>query len=505
MDPTFVYGTCYYGISSCFLLNMIDINYYLHNYQFSFHSYQNYPIIISPNLGIPTIISQERISELNTGDGLEAKFNLNIIASENETPEQVMNALYQNIFLIPLFQNDEMTHKMRRGEPIFINVENIEHKRTLHIAKKSLRKLYNFPKSRISYILYHEFFGKSKVIFFATVNVLLPKDSAAYEYYMNNRYLMFDLYQDFSFSGQNLYRINYHSVALRNASDEEIIFTQITDLHLSQRCDNFLTTMHKSKIPYLSKIAPKINQPPLIERFHNPNNLFRQFICYMNKERLNSKMDCIFITGDIIDYFYANSGNKVKNYDIETSNWMIFLNILLNNSNSSDCQTNSSRRVSQEELTVPIFTLTGNHEQRINGYSMDLNYHNFGISKTEAKLFQKSDKQSTFKSLVVDKMCLMPYYQFINPFDDYFVNFGSNCFIMLNSGSEAYSDIRSSVFRHPSCKGFSDKQMAFVKNVGEKIIENKNNIGVNFLLSHAPIINPAAYFSLDFRRYLENS
>ncbi len=92
-------------------------------------------------------------------------------------------------------------------------------------------------------------------------------------------------------------------------------------------------------------------------------------------------------------------------------------------------------------------------------------------------------------ALIISNKSLKAYFQFINAYDNYFVNIGSNVFIFLNSGPDEFLEFKSLLMADPSSTGFSDAQYRFSLN----IIENLSLDSIkthHFILSHAPMLNP---------------
>ncbi len=109
---------------------------------------------------------------------------------------------------------------------------------------------------------------------------------------------------------------------------------------------------------------------------------------------------------------------------------------------------------------------------------------------TEASAYSDPYKLSEVKALVIDKYCLKPYYQFINPFDDYFLKFGSKIFVILNSGSDNFLSIRNLLMANPASVGFSSKQYKFLSHLAKKYMTENNPEISYFLVCHGPILNP---------------
>lgn len=392
----------------------------------------------------------------------------------------------------------------------------------------SIADLYEFRKQRPGYLLRHEFFGKDQALFFVKARIDLQEANECQAWLKTRTYLMFDLVQDFPDRDANIQRACYHALVARRKSWQNLNIAHVTDLHVARRYDEILGMLAKelditAGKPYISGLAIKKKvqaelheeyeydkNDPLIRRYQNPNNKLRQFIIWANNAAAREKLDVVFITGDNIDYCLKEHGHehgeKGENYELYDTNWDIFLRILLNQpiEYRPDCQPKNI--VYHEEIAVPIFTITGNHDVRVNGYALTATkfYRYFGMTALEAKLYSDPVKTSEIKALHLDKYCLKPYYQYINPFDDYFLKFGDRLFIFLNSGSDSFLSVKSLIMANPASTGFKNTQIRFATNVLNRYAIENDGRKV-FFISHGPLLNPAfkrAIIQNKFRRML---
>jgi len=192
-------------------------------------------------------------------------------------------------------------------------------------------------------------------------------------------------------------------------------------------------------------------------------------------------------------------------YKLEESNWDIFLNIVLNKKIETESDCTPLKIEQQEELAVPIFTSTGNHDVRINGYPLKVStkiYRNFGLRKKEAKNYQDPFQKHQYKSLMIDKYCLGPYYKHINAFDDYFLKFGNYNFLLLNSGADSFLSLQSLLMADPAGVGFSDKQFNLALNIARREFSEEYGGSLDFIVSHHPVLNPVVK-NVIFRKILK--
>jgi predicted phosphodiesterase len=443
--------------------------------------YKNQPIIISPNIGIPRFLNDSDQEQNST-----STYKFNVIVVSNEKIGNPLEMIQNHLFALPLFDLDPKTNKLIRGQPISIGIESSIQISALTLQDEKISKFYELGDDRVCYLLWHNFFGKKCNLFKleCKIDLLNSSDTLKWLNSKEHSFLMFDLQQTFSNSDPTQIRINYHSLVIWKKPWDSFQFAHISDLHLAKRYDELLGVM---------AIKSRSRKKSIQRRYQNPNNHLRDFISWANKECLvNKKLDFVFITGDIVDYYLKNKFPKMETYHIDESNWGIFLNIILNKPIELRPDCDAIGVHAQQEIALPIFTLTGNHDVRVHGYPITSlgNYRKFRLTLLEANKYSDPFKQHRHKSLTIDKYCLGPYYQHINPYDDYFLNLGSNSFLFLNSGSDSFLDLKSLLMASPSAVGFSKKQYKFAFNVAKRFMKEYSDNTNNFLISHAPILNP---------------
>ncbi|WP_371804265.1 metallophosphoesterase [Candidatus Lokiarchaeum ossiferum] len=460
-----------------------------------FKDYMDFPFVASPNIGYPAILV-EKIEEKAINQHPKFEFKLNIVAKEEISLTQLKDQFKNQLFAVPLYEHDPQTRKLIRGYPIPITLSDIKQNLSLCIENECLQDLYQLKDDRPSFLLRHNFFGTNRCIFSATGTFQIHQDSKNTTFLQNHPFLMFDIYQTFSAQDTHkdypIYRICYHSLVIRKKSWDNLKFIQITDLHIGKRYDEFLDILskHKLKINF-DKLPPLIQKLDLQSRFKNPNNKLRQFILWANYRASLEKLDVIFMTGDIIDYYLKNTIRSKELYKITESNWETFLNLILNDPIELREGIAAKNIVEHEELAVPFYTITGNHDVRIYPYSLHTAglYRTFGLHLLEAQTFKDPYPRANYKALAVDKYCLRPYYQYVNPFDDYFIEFGKNRFLLMNSRGERILRMKDLLMANPASKGFSDRQYLFMKTVTSRIMQEDGKSN-NFFMTHGPMLNP---------------
>ncbi|MFX0077490.1 MAG: metallophosphoesterase, partial [Candidatus Hermodarchaeota archaeon] len=227
---------------------------------------------------------------------------------------------------------------------------------------------------------------------------------------------------------------------------------------------------------------------PLHKRFINPNNNFRNFIKLANRQVIQNDLDFIILTGDLIDFSILPKIDKEKRKDLDFdygySNWRIFKEIVLNLP-----QKKKRGMVSGEELLCPIFTIPGNHDFR--PYHYDLRWGNLykkiGLTGDEAIALNDELLPNPISSITKSFLSLKAYLREINASLDYSLRLGVNNFIFLNSGSDSFKNIIDFVSGHPSVTGLTNKQIKYLENIINTVINPGNN---TFLAIHGPPINP---------------
>ncbi len=477
------------------------------------------PAIISPNLGIPAFLDQEA---KEPGSKDTYRFTVNIIGPRQMRAAQVHERIANNIIAVPLFEIAPGTHKLRRGIPVPVHLSPVQDTPCLLLGTTPLASLYQNRQDRPSYLLRHDFFGKDRILFQATASIDAEQAPAeCREWLRSHPFLMFDLVQTFLGNRQTEEHICYHALVLRKKDYTSFHVAHITDLHLAQRYDEVLDDLSGFLGPFGDMLdvkrildffkgkprgkstKQKVEEgifreteysrfDPLNRRFQNPNNKLRQFIIWANQAATLEHLDLVLITGDILDYCLKETVQKTE-YSLGDTNWDIFLRILLNEPIQYRPDCNPTKIVRHEEIAVPVFTLPGNHDVRVHGYPLPAMgyYKYFGMTYFEALLYKDPVKLPTEKALVLDKYCLKPYYQHINPFDDYFIRFGNRLFLMLNSGSDSFLNLKSLLMANPGCVGFKNTQLTFARRVLEACAPSFGDGSTGFFVAHSPILNPS--------------
>lgn len=305
--------------------------------------------------------------------------------------------------------------------------------------------------------------------------------------------------------------VNFHSVYIHEKKWHDFKFIHATDTHVSMRND---------------LIPDKLAQMPKFDRkkYINFNENFRQFIKYANTLHRKGELDFILLTGDIIDYIFEDQA--LRPYSIweerphQIDNFEFFRDLVIARVNNFFGE--KIKIVVGEELEVPLYTVLGNHDYRLNEYplifdielfwkTMDTRraFGSFGLTEDEAKAFEGGIRShgpkasGTFVSYfegIEGYYPLPPHYaMIINPDADYIIRLGKHRIVCMDTGhdEEAVKDISDYVSVHltenesglnflggsPDSVGFAEDQIKLLKNA---VKETK---GLLILAFHAPMVN----------------
>lgn len=462
----------------------------MNKWEDDYQLYQDLPIIVSPNIGIPQFIP---LKNLDSSSWKKLPLIINIVGLESNTDEEIYSCLKNNLFLVPLYDLHPKYRKLTRGSSIPIEIQKISSNISLGIHNTDLHSLYNLEPEKKSFLIHYDFFGKNRRIFNVKVLIDLSNQNEIKNRFFSHPFVMFDLVQKFSSLDDNVCRIAYHSVVIHKDDWKNLNLAHITDLHIAKRFDELLTMVKKKnrKLDELKQLF-QVQIPNLEDRYKNPNNYLRRFIKWANFQKNVHELDLIIASGDLIDYYLKNNYKRQEEYGLKESNWEVFLKIILNDPINLRFKHKALKIEEGEELSVPIITCTGNHDVRVFGYPItSLNiFKKFGLTQIEALLYEDPFERKKIRAISTDRYCLRPYYQFINPFDDFFYKLGENLFIFLNSGGDSLSSIKGMLMGDPNSLGFSDRQISFLSNVIGLYNNQKIPLNNYFLVSHTPILNP---------------
>ncbi len=392
--------------------------------------------------------------------------------------------------------------RLHRGEPIKTTIIKVENSSISHIHDISSLNGLN-PQD---FLIKNQVFGDMRN--FYNVNLKFTLNKKVLNFLKQRNFIMFDLY------GPNE-RINYHSIVVSKQKWEDFTFVHATDLHLAERNDRIYGIIKKwakssvksSAEDFFKTVTKKLKlgkrkkdekeeilsdiKIPLRKRLINPNNQFRQFIKLMNRKVLKNELDFIVMTGDLVDFTIlsrlAKKVRKLKDtflFKYEDSNWQVFKNCVLNLPTNHDYKG----IIRGEELNCPIFTTLGNHDYRPFHYDLTWAemYKKIGLNASEAIALNEMFSASPITAITKTISAVKGYLSDINSFYDFYLKFGNNLFIILNSGADSFKNVRDLITGHPSVTGISTKQVKYLENLVNNVIQKGMNI---FLLLHGPPLN----------------
>lgn len=496
-------------------------------------------ILVSPNLGHPIILQIDRKLK-------KKKFQMSLLFVSDISDPEIFNQVIQNkIQLLPLFdykwsyklifvkkptglfskwkekrarkkrkkflkekmeistatdldltQLKKLKSQLHRGDPIFPKVKGVEIS-----SLTTIRNVYNTEElNPEEFLVKNKVFGQLNKFYKIIIDFNPSKE--VLKFLKERNFVMFDIHYPNS-------QINYHSLVISKQKWNDFTFIHATDLHLAERNDRlyeiiknwtessikesveefFDTIKKKLKIKKKEPIQEKADfKTPLRKRLINSNNQFRKFIKLMNKKVLRNELDFIVLTGDLVDYTILSkltkNLDKINQFRYEDSNWLIFKSIILN----TPLKEKYRGVIRSEELNCPIFTTLGNHDYRPFPYDLtwaDM-YKKIGLNASEAIALNQLFSASPITALTKSSLALNGYFSEINSSSDFSIKLGNNLFIILNTGSDSFKNIRDLITGHPSVTGVTSKQIKYLENLINNQIDEDTK---TFLFLHGPPIN----------------
>ncbi len=315
-----------------------------------------------------------------------------------------------------------------------------------------------------------------------------------------------------SLPGGNSYDLAPHAVYMKQSWDNFGII-HATDLHLSRRVAEFRRKLQELG---LTEAAEKYNC--FIDNF-------RDMIRYVNHLHAAGAADVILVTGDVTDYIFEKDDNRAGG-----GNFYLFEQLVRGIWVSPDGSPS-------EELTLPVFTILGNHDYRPGGYDLltDLDlgdegrwdwwpdwlytpakskningYAAHNLTEQEALALQgghkeRLDSAAAYEMVRVDPASLKYYHERINDKLSYITKFGKHTVVMIDSRWEVGivegtfhdylrlalgsfdEDARNWLAQHPNCLGFEDSELEMVRQT----LSNSDKDALVVVGVHAPPINPS--------------
>ena len=328
-----------------------------------------FPLIISPNLGCPEIVSVEELKK------------------EEKTTIPLIVAGQFGEFVSPVKEIFEGAFYLRPSDggsaeiPLYIMDDPKE------ITNWNLLSNFsNLSATRdiINSELHYNIFGEETRYW--KINVSIKGDYNALLRENGGRYLpkLFDLV--FADISKNWEKVNYHSIQFVPDFEKGVNFIHLTDLHTAKRNDEILDEVLKKK----SK--SERSRKEIEASYINFNDKLREFIREANKLADNGKLDFVVITGDLVDFAFHGWEDEPN---VAENNWKIFINIVTGA--GKEKEKGKGKEKGNPGIKVAIFTSTGNHDWRLHPYDPKLGSYNekFGLEKEELKHYEYKSFDST--------------------------------------------------------------------------------------------------------------
>lgn len=317
----------------------------------------DFPIVISPNLGCPLIVSLEELAQKNA-------FPLIIAGRHGGAAIPLQDEFVGALYLRRSYENTG-NHA---------DIPLVVHDKPQEITDwNQLSDFKNAEDTRaiINSEFHYKVMGEHTRYWKINVSIdnkLLNKTILRPHREKEGRYLpcLYDLiYTDKS---RRWEKVNYHSLQFVDHFESACNFIHLTDLHLATRNDEIIDEVLKEKNGR--------GRDEIIKSYINFNENLRRFIKKANELVDEGKLDFVVITGDIVDYaFHGWEGEP--NYD--ENNWKTFVNIITGTGLEGTIRNNVG-------IKVAIFTSTGNHDWRLHPYDpngTDYNRKSFGLNQQE--------------------------------------------------------------------------------------------------------------------------
>lgn len=316
---------------------------------------KDFPLIISPNLGCPHIVSVE---DLKTGKTIPL-----IIAGQYGEFSSPLKDAFRNILFLRSSYSDGLENKRISLDPVhdpeeitawnvLCGFSDLEDTRQLIISE-----------------LHYNVLGENTRYWKLDVSVKIDGDE--YKCLLKERdgkYLprLYDLI--LKDEEGKCERVNYHSVQFVNSAQGKCNLIHLTDPHVATRNDEILGEILKEK--------NERSRSQIIESYVNFNINLREFIQKANEMYEAGELDFVVITGDLVDFAFHGWDDE-SNPD--ENNWKTFINIC----------TGAGKETPNGNpgFKVAVYTSTGNHDWRLHPYSPTTGHQNesFGLEKKELK------------------------------------------------------------------------------------------------------------------------
>ncbi len=468
----------------------------------------DYPIILKPNLGQPTLINLRDFADKNGTFIKKIVFEAYIIAIPTQNIEEILQFFHLNLYIQPILK-DKGDFSERRGQLFPLQVLEISKIKKLDFRDQAVLNeedcliwdIFN-NLSQIDNI-----FGKRTDLYKIKVQIKEIKKIYKILKESNRSFLLFDIVHDLPNRIDN--KVNYHAIALFDKDWSNFKFIHATDFHIARRNDfisKFLkdkakdkTDRYKNRPKKFAKLDTfilsrdfeykKDFQEHKLDKLryakYNFNYNLRLLIQFINEQVSKKELDFVLMTGDLVDYIrIARGNNQYKD------NFQVFIDILLgiNRGLDKDPHFHDGEYINAREILAPIFTIVGNHDYRKGHYSISIGsiHKIFGLTKKNIKGYHDLEFFNYFTALKSKDKYLKDYFRYLNPNLNYKLKIGKDFnFIFLETGQDSIADLHDLLKGSPSTKGLRDIQIELLRKYiklshDEKII----------IIMHTPPISP---------------
>jgi 3',5'-cyclic AMP phosphodiesterase CpdA len=397
--------------------------------------------IARPNLGQPIITT---LSELASGISF-------IASSEPDMKDSdIKSSLKDSLAIRPIDQ---------KGVKFSLTVANVQ------AAKVDYKHDVSFKYVGNHLISYNVFETKKETVFWE-INVCIPAGNIL----DGKKKRLFDVL----LNGSNIE--NSHALCVFESIGDNLSFIHSADLHFAKRNDEILDQI-KNK-------ASQSEYEDAEKSFINFNDNFRRLIRYVNSH--SDEIDFLIVSGDLVDYYQPDELYKTdqsfeeKVCSFEESNLRIFYDAVLGRGPLNQ----------NNELTVPMFTTTGNHDFRPYHYNLSERgqYNKFRLKEAYLRYIEEKNVLPLDSILPANVKWLKEYFKRVNPDLNYLVRFGTTDLMFLDGGDDDYSffHLGDAIGGSPDTKCVTDFQMALIDSYFES--KNKKE-GPILIVIHTPPVN----------------
>jgi 3',5'-cyclic AMP phosphodiesterase CpdA len=394
-----------------------------------------------PNLGQPIITTT---SELASGVSF-------IISSEpNAKASDIASSLKDNLAIRPIDQK-EVKFPLR-----LTNVQTAKVNHQQDIAFKYIG----------THLIVHNVFETKKETLFWEVTVCSTYGG---DILNGKKKRLFDVLVN----GSNIE--NNHALCVYESIENGLSFIHSSDLHMAKRNDETLDQI-KTK-------APQSEYEDARKNFINFNENFRTLIRYVNSH--SDEIDFLIVSGDLVDYYQPDElYNPDQPFEgeacsFEKSNLSIFYDAVLGRGPLNQ----------NNELTVPVFTTTGNHDFRPYHYNLSDRgqFNKFGLKQEYIHYIDEVPVRPLDSITPANVKWLKEYFKRVNPDLDYFVRFGNTDLIFLDGGKDNYSffHLWDALGGSPDTECVTDVQVELINSY----LESKRDQNPILIIMHTPPIN----------------